>query len=118
VLSIARLAAVFRAAVGPHRLGWRSQTAVRLTVSGFTLLMLAFLGSKLVLELVLERAELNEAPLGLLFAALAALILMSGFFSSSETGMMSLNRYRLKHLRKQQHRGASAPASCSSARTA
>ena len=31
---------------------------------------------------------------------------MSGFFSSSETGMMSLNRYRLKHLRKQRHRGA------------
>jgi Mg2+/Co2+ transporter CorB len=49
---------------------------------------------------------LNEAPLGLLFAVLAALILMSGFFSSSETGMMSLNRYRLKHLRKQRHGGA------------
>jgi Mg2+/Co2+ transporter CorB len=49
---------------------------------------------------------LNEAPLGLLFAALAALIIMSGFFSSSETSMMALNRYRLKHLRKQQHRGA------------
>jgi Mg2+/Co2+ transporter CorB len=49
---------------------------------------------------------LNEAPLGLLFAVLAALILMSGFFSSSETGMMSLNRFRLKHLRKQRHRGA------------
>ena len=49
---------------------------------------------------------MNEAPLGLLFAALAALVLMSGFFSSSETGMMSLNRYRLKHLRKQKHKGA------------
>ncbi|MEM1143025.1 MAG: HlyC/CorC family transporter [Pseudomonadota bacterium] len=49
---------------------------------------------------------MNEAPLGLLFAVLAALVLMSGFFSSSETGMMSLNRYRLKHLRKKQHRGA------------
>ncbi|MEM6544241.1 MAG: HlyC/CorC family transporter [Pseudomonadota bacterium] len=49
---------------------------------------------------------MNEAPLGLLFAVLAALVLMSGFFSSSETGMMSLNRYRLKHLRKQNHRGA------------
>jgi Mg2+/Co2+ transporter CorB len=32
--------------------------------------------------------------------------LLSGFFSSSETGMMSLNRYRLKHLRKNKHRGA------------
>jgi len=49
---------------------------------------------------------LNEAPLGLLFSILAALILMSGFFSSSETGMMSLNRYRLKHLKNQHHKGA------------
>jgi Mg2+/Co2+ transporter CorB len=49
---------------------------------------------------------LNEAPLGLLFSALAALIFLSGFFSSSETGMMSLNRYRLRHLRKQGHHGA------------
>ncbi|MFN2329398.1 MAG: HlyC/CorC family transporter [Chromatocurvus sp.] len=49
---------------------------------------------------------MNEAPLGILFSVLAALILMSAFFSSSETGMMSLNRYRLKHLRKQQHKGA------------
>lgn len=49
---------------------------------------------------------MNEAPLGILFSVLAALILMSAFFSSSETGMMSLNRYRLKHLRKQEHKGA------------
>lgn len=40
---------------GHHRLGWRSQTAVRFTVTGFTLLMLAFLGSKLVLELILRQ---------------------------------------------------------------
>jgi Mg2+/Co2+ transporter CorB len=37
---------------------------------------------------------------------LAALVLLSGFFSSSETGMMSLNRYRLKHLQNNKHRGA------------
>ncbi|MFT4768310.1 MAG: Mg2+/Co2+ transporter CorB [Glaciecola sp.] len=49
---------------------------------------------------------MNDAPLGLLFAVLAALIILSGFFSSSETSMMSLNRYRLKHLRKQKHKGA------------
>ncbi len=40
---------------GHHQLGWRSQTAVRLTLAGFVLLMLAFFGSKLVLELVLHR---------------------------------------------------------------
>ena len=48
---------------------------------------------------------MNEAPLGLLFGILAALLLLSGFFSGSETGMMSLNRYRLKHLRLQQMNG-------------
>ncbi|MEE4278059.1 MAG: cytochrome c biogenesis protein CcsA [Halieaceae bacterium] len=41
---------------GRHKLGWRSQTAVRLTVIGFTVLAVAFLGSKLVLEVILERA--------------------------------------------------------------
>jgi Mg2+/Co2+ transporter CorB len=49
---------------------------------------------------------LNEAPLGLLFSVLVGLILLSGFFSGSETGMMSLNRYRLKHLSKNNHKGA------------
>ncbi|MEE4282797.1 MAG: HlyC/CorC family transporter [Pseudomonadales bacterium] len=49
---------------------------------------------------------MNDASLGLLFSILAALIFLSGFFSSSETGMMSLNRYRLKHLQNNDHRGA------------
>jgi Mg2+/Co2+ transporter CorB len=49
---------------------------------------------------------LNEAPLGLLFFILVVLIFISAFFSSSETGMMSLNRYRLKHLYQKGHSGA------------
>ncbi|MEZ5570267.1 MAG: cytochrome c biogenesis protein CcsA [Halioglobus sp.] len=40
---------------GHYQLGWRSATAVRLTLLGFILLMLAFFGSKLVLELILQR---------------------------------------------------------------
>ena len=40
---------------GHYQLGWRSQTAVRFTLGGFALLMLAFFGSKMVLELVLQR---------------------------------------------------------------
>jgi len=40
---------------GHYQLGWRSKTAVRLTIAGFALLMLAFFGSKLVLELILHR---------------------------------------------------------------
>lgn len=39
----------------------------------------------------------SDFPLGLLFGLLFILILLSAFFSSSETGMMSLNRYRLSH---------------------
>ncbi|MGD2007395.1 MAG: HlyC/CorC family transporter [Cellvibrionales bacterium] len=49
---------------------------------------------------------MNDAPLGLLFSLLAVLILISAFFSSSETSMLSLNRYRLKHLKSSGHRGA------------
>jgi Mg2+/Co2+ transporter CorB len=49
---------------------------------------------------------LNEAPLGLLSLILVVLIFISAFFSSSETGMMSLNRYRLKHLFQKGHNGA------------
>lgn len=49
---------------------------------------------------------MDELSLEILFAVLAVLILLSAFFSSSETGMMSLNRYRLKHLRKKKHKGA------------
>jgi len=46
--------AVFAALLwGRHRLGWRGPTATRWTLGGFVLLMLAYFGSKLVLELIL-----------------------------------------------------------------
>jgi len=35
--------------------GWRGRTAVRWTLAGFTMLLLAYVGSKVVLELVLKR---------------------------------------------------------------
>lgn len=40
------------------------------------------------------------------FAILVALILGSGFFSASETALMRLGRYRLRHLARHGHRGA------------
>lgn len=49
---------------------------------------------------------MNTIPLGALFGLLIVLILMSGFFSGSETALMSLNRYRLRHLAKNGHKGA------------
>ena len=38
--------------------------------------------------------------------ALGVLLVLSGFFSMSETAMMAANRYRLRHLAQQGHRGA------------
>lgn len=40
---------------GRIRFGWRGQTAIRWTLGGFVFLMLAYFGSKLVLELLLNR---------------------------------------------------------------
>jgi len=40
---------------GRWRFGWRGQTAIRWTLGGFIFLMLAYFGSKLVLELLLKR---------------------------------------------------------------
>lgn len=47
-----------------------------------------------------------ETPLGLLFGVLAFLILLSAFFSGSETALMSINRYRLRHRARHGHRAA------------
>ncbi|WP_017221894.1 HlyC/CorC family transporter [Moritella dasanensis] len=49
---------------------------------------------------------MDDISTGTLFGLLTILILISAYFSSSETGMMSLNRYRLKHLVKNNHTGA------------
>lgn len=49
---------------------------------------------------------MDDISTGVLFTLLACLIIISGYFSGSETGMMALNRYRLKHLANSGHRGA------------
>ena len=41
--------------IGRLRYGWRGKTAVRWTLTGFILLLLAYFGSKLVLEIILHR---------------------------------------------------------------
>jgi ABC-type uncharacterized transport system permease subunit len=40
---------------GRHQQGWRGRKAIRLTLTGFAFLVLAYFGSKLVLELILDR---------------------------------------------------------------
>ena len=48
----------------------------------------------------------DDAPLAALFGLLILLLLLSAFFSGSETALMSVNRYRLRHRARAGHRGA------------
>src|SRR6267378_462776 len=47
-----------------------------------------------------------QFSLGILFSALAGLLFLSAFFAGSETALMSLNRYRLRHRANEGNRGA------------
>lgn len=49
---------------------------------------------------------MDKIPIGILFGILAALFILSAFFSGSETALMSINRYRLKHKARAGHRAA------------
>jgi len=49
---------------------------------------------------------MTSPPLGVLFAALALLLVLAAFFAGSETALMSLNRYRLRHQANAGNRGA------------
>jgi Mg2+/Co2+ transporter CorB len=53
---------------------------------------------------------MDDIGLGWMFAALGVLLLLSAFFSISETAMMAINRYRLKHLMTHGHAGAARVA--------
>jgi len=49
---------------------------------------------------------MEEYPLSALSMALVVLLVFSAFFSMTETSMMAANRYKLRHLASQGHRGA------------
>ena len=48
----------------------------------------------------------DDVPIGALIGLLFILLLLSAFFSGTETALMSLNRYRLRHKVRNGHRGA------------
>ncbi len=48
----------------------------------------------------------DDIPPGALYGLLAFLLICSAFFSGTETALMTLNRYRLRHKAKAGHRGA------------
>lgn len=49
---------------------------------------------------------MNEVSLEALLSVLGLLLVLSAFFSSTETALMSINRYRLRHRAREGHRGA------------
>ena len=49
---------------------------------------------------------MDEPSVGVLTGAIFVLVILSAYFSGSETAMMALNRYRLKHLANEGHGGA------------
>lgn len=49
---------------------------------------------------------MDDISTGTLFIILGVLLFISAYFSGSETGMMSVNPYRLKHLTNENHKGA------------
>jgi len=55
-------------------------------------------------------AWLDDYELTVELVGLVVLLVMSGFFSISETSMMALNRYRLRHLVSEGHGGAKRAA--------
>ena len=55
VLSIVAWIAFATLLWGRFRFGWRGRTAIRWTLVGFSVLMLAYFGSKAVIELILQR---------------------------------------------------------------
>ena len=49
---------------------------------------------------------MDDIPLSVLFSLLGVLLFLSAFFSGTETGLMTINRYRLAHRAKLGERGA------------
>lgn len=49
---------------------------------------------------------MDDPSISALFGAIIFLVVISAYFSGSETAMMALNRYRLKHLANEGHGGA------------
>lgn len=50
--------------------------------------------------------NIDSIPISVLVISLLGLFSLSAFFSGSETALMTLNRYRLRHLAEQNHKGA------------
>ena len=55
---------------------------------------------------------LDSIPLSTLFITLIICLVLSAYFSGSETGLLSLNKYRLRFMAEQGNRGAQKRKNC------
>ena len=55
---------------------------------------------------------LDSIPLSTLFIILIICLVLSAYFSGSETGLLSLNKYRLRFLSEQGNKGAKKAENC------
>ena len=55
---------------------------------------------------------LDSIPLSTLFIILIICLVLSAYFSGSETGLLSLNKYRLRFLSEQGNKGAKKRKNC------
>jgi CBS domain containing-hemolysin-like protein len=62
--------------------------------------------SAAVCELSNKGVPLEHISTTTLIVTLIVMVVISAYFSGSETGMMTLNRYRLRHMAKQGNRQA------------
>ena len=53
-----------------------------------------------------DSTPMSELSMGTLLLIIVVLTIISAYFAGSETAMMALNRYRLRHLSNEGHRGA------------
>ena len=91
--------------LGHHVFGWRGISAVRWNLSAFGLLLL-LCRQQICFGICITDMTGTDVPTLYLFLSIIVLIFLSAYFSGTETAMMALNRYRLRHMVKRRHRGA------------
>src|SRR2546430_8180700 len=96
-----------RSAREPSTARQRASRARRAPPGGAFLTPVLAFGQSSPTHLGRSRSSLvDEAPVGVLIGLVVVLLALSAFFSSTETALMSLNRYRLRHQARAGNRAA------------
>ena len=100
---------------GHYHEGWRGRRVVWFNVAGAVILTLAYFGGRdcpAVNQLNQKGVSPEHISTTTLIIILIIMVVISAYFSGSETGMMTLNRYRLRHMAKQGNRSAKRVENC------